>query len=101
MKVLFTAECPAEPFNTLVREGKAGEIIGKIMETIKPESVYFTELDGMRTCFMVIEMNSASEIPKHAEPFFLNFNAACRFRIAMTPEDLQNSGLDSIGQQWS
>jgi len=100
MKVLMIAELPIEPFNTLVRAGKAGAIVGKIMETLKPESVYFTELDGMRTCIMAVDMNSTSEIPKYAEPFFLSFNAKCRFRMAMTPEDLQKSDLDAIGQMW-
>lgn len=101
MKVIFTAEFPAEPFNSLVKSGKAGEILGSIMEEIKPEAVYFTEFDGCRSVLMIIDMNNSSDIPKHAEPFFLNFNAVCRFRIAMTPEDLAQSGLDEIGKKWS
>jgi hypothetical protein len=100
MKVLVTAELPPEPFNSLVREGQAGEIIQKIMGDLKPEHVYFTEFEGCRSCFMVIDMQSASEIPKYAEPFFLNFEAEVRFRIAMTPEDLGSANLDALGQKW-
>jgi hypothetical protein len=36
-----------------------------------------------------------------AEPFFLNFNATCKFRIVMSPEDLQKSGLETLGQTWA
>jgi hypothetical protein len=48
MKMLLTVEFPPEPFNSLVRSGKVGEIIGRILETIKPEVAYFTEQEG--TC---------------------------------------------------
>jgi len=41
MKMLLTVAFPLEPFNSLVRSGKVGEIIGRILETIKPkESCY-------------------------------------------------------------
>jgi len=33
-------------------------------------------------------------------PFFLNFNADCEFRIAMSPEDLGKAGLDELGKKW-
>ena len=49
MKMLMIVECPHEPFNTLVRNGTAGEVIGKILAAIKPEATYFTELHGRRT----------------------------------------------------
>jgi hypothetical protein len=34
------------------------------------------------------------------EPFFLSFNADCRFRIAMSAEDLRNSGLEELAKRW-
>jgi hypothetical protein len=37
MKMLLTVEFPLEPFNSLVRNGKVGEIIGRILDAIKPE----------------------------------------------------------------
>ena len=100
MKMLLTVEIPHEPFNTLVRSGTAGEIIGRILETIKPEAVYFTEIDGVRTGILIVNLESASQIPAFAEPFFLNFNAECRFRPVMSPEDLQKAGLAELGKKW-
>jgi hypothetical protein len=44
---------------------------------------------------------NSSRIPSFAEPFFLNFNADCEFRIAMSPEDLGSAGLDELGKKWS
>lgn len=91
---------PHEPFNTLVREGKAGEIIQNIIAEIKPESIYFTEQDGTRGAVAVVNIDEPSQIPSFSEPFFLNFNANCEFRVAMSPEDLGRAGLDELGQKW-
>jgi hypothetical protein len=100
MKILMTARFPNEPFNTLVRKGKVDEIMGEILEAQKPEVVYFTEIGGERGCICVIDINNQSQIPQYAEPYFLNFNAKCRFSIAMTPQDLKVAGLKEIGKKW-
>lgn len=101
MKMLLTVEFPLEPFNSLVRSGKAGEIIGHILETIKPETAYFTEQDGKRGGIFVIDVKAASDVPAFAEPFFLKFQAGCKFRILMSPDDLQKAGLQALGKQWA
>ena len=101
MKILLNVVLPHEPFNTLVKKGKAGEILGKIQEEIKPEAVYFTEQNGKRSGLYIVNLNQASDIPKLAEPFFLNFNADCHLQLVMTPEDLMKSGIDQIGKKWA
>lgn len=100
MKMLLTVEFPHEPFNALVRAGKVGEIIRRILESIKPQATYFTEQDGMRCGLFVIDVQDPSDIPALAEPFFLNFQASCKFRIVMSPEDLQKAGLEGLGKKW-
>ncbi len=101
MKMLLTVEFPLEPFNSHVRSGKAGEIIGRILETIKPETAYFTEQDGKRGGIFVIDVQNPSDIPFFSEPFFLNFQANCKFRILMSPEDLQKADLNDLGKKWA
>jgi hypothetical protein len=101
MKMLLTVEIPHEPFNSLVRGGKVGEIIGRILETIKPEAAYFTEQDGTRCGIFLINIQDSSDVPAFAEPFFLKFNANCKFRIVMSPEDLQKAGLGELGKKWA
>lgn len=101
MKMLMNIKIPHEPFNTLVRNGKAGEIIGRIIDDLKPESIYFTEQNGTRGAVAIVEVEDSSRIPYFAEPFFLNFNADCEFRIAMSPEDLKKAGLNELGRKWS
>lgn len=101
MKMLLTVEIPHEPFNSLVRSGKAGETIGRILEAIKPETAYFTEQDGTRGAFFVVDVQNPSDVPRFAEPFFLNFQANCKFRILMSPDDLQKAGLEELGKKWA
>jgi len=100
MRMLMNVRIPHEPFNSAVRKGTAGQIMKRILEESKPEAVYFTEQNGTRGAVIVINVNDPSEVPFFAEPWFLNFNADCEFRIAMTPGDLDRAGLDELGRKW-
>ena len=99
MKMLVNVTFPIEPFNSMVKSGTAGEIIGRVVDDIKPEVIYFTELDGNRGAVMVVDVPSASAVPKIAEPWYLNFEAECEFKIAMTSDDLMQAGLTNLGKK--
>ena len=101
MKMLMTVSIPHEKFNAEVKAGTAGSTMGQIMEELKPESVYFTSKNGRRGAVMVVNIEKNSDLPKFAEPWFLKFDAECEFDLMMTPQDLQESGLDDIGKKWS
>ena len=100
MRFLLNITLPAEPFNSLVRNGTAGSTLEKILQAIKPEAVYFTEQDGQRGAIIIVNVKSPSEIPSIAEPFFLKFDANCKIRIVMSPEELATSGIDNLGKKW-
>ena len=101
MRMLLNVRMPHEPFNTLVRQGKAGAILGRILDDIKPEAVYFSEQDGKRGGIFIVDVKEPSRVPSIAEPFFLQFNAECQFHIVMSPEDLKKAGLDELGKKWA
>lgn len=100
MRMLLSVSLPPEPFNTAVRNGTAGATLRKILEDLKPEATYFTEQDGRRGAILVVQVDNPSRIPALAEPWFLHFQAECRLRIAMTPEDLEKAGLAELGKKW-
>ncbi len=100
MRMLLIVRFPAEPFNTLVRKGEAGKLLQGILDELKPEAVYFTEEDGKRGAILVIDLANPSDVPRLVEPFFLTFNADCRLRVVMSPEDLKTAGLDALGEKW-
>jgi len=100
MKMLFSVEFPFEPFNTYVRNGSVGKLLASILEDIKPEAAYFSEQDGKRGAILIVEVAGAPDITRIAEPFFLKFNADAKFRILMTPKDLEKAGLEALGAKW-
>ena len=101
MKMLINVIFPIEPFNSMVRNGTAGEIIGRVIDDIKPESIYFSEQEGNRGAVMIVDIPESSAIPAICEPWFLNFEAHCEIRIAMTPDDLMKANLNKLAEKWS
>jgi hypothetical protein len=101
MRMLLNVSVPHEPFNTFVRDGTAGQKIGRIVDEIKPEAIYFTEQGGRRGAVVIVDLPEPSKIPALAEPWFLTFNADVEFRVVMSPADLQKAGLDEIGKNWA
>jgi hypothetical protein len=91
---------PHATFNAAVKDGTVGAKLGKILDAIKPEAVYFTEHGGLRGAVLVVDLPDASKIPALAEPWFLTFEADVEFHPTMTPEDLKRSGIDGMGKQW-
>jgi hypothetical protein len=99
MRMMLTVEFPLEPFNTIVRNGTAGSIMKKILDDAKPEAAYFGEQDGKRGGVLIVDVAKPSDVPRLAEPWFLNFNADVRFRVVMTPADLAESNLEALGKK--
>jgi hypothetical protein len=100
MKVLLFVTFPHQPFNAAVKDGSVGAKLNRILEAIKPEAVYFTELHGQRTAVLAVNLPDASQIPSLAEPWFLTFEADVEVRPFMGPDDLKKGGLAELGKQW-
>jgi hypothetical protein len=101
MRMLLNVKIPHEEFNKAVRDGSVGRKLRRILEDTKPEAVYFTEQNGQRGAILIIDLVDPSKIPSFAEPWFLAFKADVEFRIAMTPDDLQNANLEELGKKWA
>lgn len=101
MRMLMHVKIPHDEFNDAMREGDVGRTMEEILDDAKPEAVYFTEYDGQRGVIMIVNLDDASEVPKYAEPWFLNFAADVEFHVAMTPEDLKKAGLNGLKSKWA
>ena len=88
MRFFVKAHLDVEAANVLARQGKLGSTIQSILEELKPEAAYFVADEGMRTAYLIVNMDDPSEIPALAEPWFLAFNASIDARPAMVAEDL-------------
>ncbi len=100
MRMLVQITLPPEDFNDKVRDGTIGETMQAILADIDPEAVYFTEMGGDRGAIMIVDVENPSAIPRIAEPWFLQFNAAVQFGIVMSPEELASAGLEELGRKW-
>jgi hypothetical protein len=101
MRMLMIVSIPDEAFNAAIKDGSIGQKMNRILEDVKPETVYFTEKYGRRGAMMVVDIPEASKIPALAEPWFLMFNAGVEFHVAMSPEDLKKAGLEALGKKWA
>lgn len=100
MRFIMHVSMPVEKFNEALRDGSAAKKLGRILDETKPEAAYFTAKDGKRGGHIIVNVSNASDIPRLAEPWFLNFNATVEILPAMIPEDLQKAGLDEIAKKW-
>ncbi len=92
MRFLLKVNIPVDAGNAAAKAGKLGETIQSILKGLKPEAAYFTDDNGQRTGFIVLDMKDASQIPAIAEPWFLAFNASIELHPVMIPEDLAKAG---------
>lgn len=100
MRMMMHVTLPIDEFNEAVRDGSASRKIRRILDDLKPEAVYFTERDGERGAYLIVDIKESSQVPAFAEPWFLTFNSEVEFKVAMTPEDLEKSGLEALGKKY-
>jgi hypothetical protein len=95
MRTLLKVTMDVTASNKAIMDGSLPKILQATMERIKPESSYFTAIDGCRSCLIVFDLKDPSEIPVIAEPFFLNLNAKVDFSPVMNADDLKK-GLETL-----
>ena len=95
MRMMMTVSMPTEKANEAVRSGKLMTSIQHMLADLKPEAAYFTtDENGRRSGMIVFEMTDSSQMPKLAEPWFLDFNAQVNFKPVMSAKDLAAAGPD-------
>ena len=75
MRMLLKASIPVEAGNATIKSGTLGSNIESILAELKPEAAYFTLDNGMRTAFIFLDIQDASQLPAILEPWFLAFKA--------------------------
>jgi hypothetical protein len=63
MRFMLTCRIPVEKGNELAKNGTLGETIQSIMEELEPEAAYFSDIEGARGGYIVVNMDDASQIP--------------------------------------
>ena len=92
MRILAEVRFPHSEFNEAVRDGIAGKKIARILDELKPEAVYFTELYGQRAAILIINVDDPAQIPEFAEPFFLQYRRRCGVSHRHVPGGVETRG---------
>ncbi len=103
MRILVTFSMNPEKADQLIKEGRIGETMSSILDELQPEAAYFTDVDGTRGGFLVVDMQDASQMPAITEPLFLGLGATVHIQPTMTPEDLRGPAgeeLERVAQRY-
>jgi hypothetical protein len=97
MRVLLKYQIPVEAGNEAIRTGKIAQVNEAFMARVKPESAYFYGENGVRTGYVVFDLEDQSQIPVICEPLYQGLNASIELYPVMNADDLQK-GLTAYGQ---
>jgi hypothetical protein len=86
-----------EAGNQAIVDGSLPKILEETLTTLKAEAAYFTSTDGMRTGYVVFDMQDSSQIPVIAEPLFQGLKAKLEFSPVMNQDDLRK-GLEQASR---
>ncbi|WP_327252876.1 hypothetical protein [Streptomyces sp. NBC_01244] len=88
MRVMLRAHLDTAAANEGIKSGALPDAMKKLMETVKPEAAYFGLHEGVRSCWMVFDLQDSAQMPPLMEDLFLQFNAELEVAPVMNAEDL-------------
>jgi len=91
MRFMISARVPTEKVNELIKEGRFPQTFQSVMEELQPEAAYFTDVDGARGGYFIVNLDDASELASKTEPLFQGMGATIRVNLVSTPEDVQKA----------
>ncbi|MFJ6717791.1 MULTISPECIES: DUF3303 family protein [unclassified Streptomyces] len=97
MRVMLRAHMDTAATNESIKSGALPQAMRKLMETLKPESAYFGLSEGVRSCWIVFDMQDSSQLPAIGDDLFSQLGAEMEICPVMTAEDL-TKGLQAIGR---
>jgi hypothetical protein len=97
MRFMLTFRIPMDKGNALTKDGKLGDTLQSVLEDLKPEAAYFSDIEGARGGYLVVDMEDASQIPAYVEPLFLALGATVQVHPVFTPEDMPRA-MEALAQ---
>jgi hypothetical protein len=91
MRFMITCRIPVEKENQSAKAASLHSTIHSIMEELKPEAAYFSDVEGARSAYLVVKMDDASQIASIAETLFLGLGAAIQVHRVMIPEEMSQA----------
>ncbi len=89
MRMFMSVRIPTDSGNAAITNGTLPQVMGKFLDTFKPEAAYFITVDGDRCAHFYVDLKDVSVMPSIAEPLFMQLGAKVTYCPAMNPQDLQ------------
>lgn len=88
MRVMLRAHMDTDATNEGIKTGALPQAIKTLMEKVKPEAAYFGLHEGVRSCWMVFDLQDSAQVPPLMEDLFLQFRAEVEVAPVMNAEEL-------------
>ena len=89
MRMMMKAQLDTEAASRAIQDGSMRSVLEETMGRLRPEAAYFGPEDGVRTAFVVFDMEDPSQLPSLTEPLFSKLKARISFFPVMDQNDLQ------------
>jgi hypothetical protein len=96
MRTMMKVKLDTEAASKLIADGSLPNLMQQTMERLRPEAAYFGPEDGVRTAFIVFDLQDPSDLPAITEPLFNRLKATVEMFPVMDRDDLQK-GLQKLG----
>jgi len=98
MRMLLKYQFDTETANRAIEDGSMATINEKMFKQMQPEAAYFAIEDGVRTGYVVFDLDDPSQIPAIAEPLFSGVNSKLTLTPVMNTDDLMK-GLQQAADE--
>ncbi|MEU7555510.1 hypothetical protein AB0B01_24760 [Streptomyces sp. NPDC044571] len=95
MKVMLRAHMDTAASNEGITTGALPEAMKRLLDKVKPEAAYFGLHEGVRSCWIVFDLQDSSQVPSLTWDLLQQFNAEVEVGPVMNAEELAK-GLAAI-----
>ena len=93
--MMMKVQLDTEAASRAIADGSLPGLMQETLERLQPEAAYFGPEDGVRTAFIVFDLEDPSQLPPVSEPLFNHLKARIQMFPVMDREDLQK-GLQQV-----
>ena len=95
MRVMMKVKIDTAAGSSGIQDGSLQRVLQETFGRLNPEASYFGPEGGVRTAFIVFDLQSPSQLPAISEPLFSKLKAQVEMFPVMNLEDLQK-GLQEL-----
>lgn len=97
MRMMMKMAMDTEAGSRAIADGSLPELMQETLARLEPEAAYFGPENGIRTAFIVFDLEDPSQLPPITEPLFRRLKANIQMFPVMDREDLQKGVAQIAG----